>query len=84
MSDKLSGEGTRAYNQYIADGGKIIYLPPAPMVEEPEWMYDLEEVNGAPILDYVDQQPTAGARLDPARPYEPRYETEQDWRESWR
>ncbi len=84
--DQLTIEERAAYDDYLAHGGEVIYLPPAPIVEEPEWMYDLEEVVGAPILDDVDLpcDIKPAAPQDHARPYEPRHTSEQEWRDTWR
>ncbi len=73
--DKLTDEEKAAYEDFLAHGGIPVVIPPTPMVEEPDWMYDLEEILGwgEPVDD-----------VDPARPYEPRFESEQDWRKSWR
>ncbi len=77
MSDKLTGEELRAYRDFIADGGTPVIIPTVPMVEEPDWMYDLEEIYGVPILDDPSNGvPTVSKDVDPARPYEPRHTDE--------
>ncbi len=85
MSDKLTKDELRAYRDFLAHGGTPVVIPPAPMVEEPEWMHDLEEIYGVPILDDTgDGRPTVSKELDHGRPYEPRHTTEQEWRDTWR
>ncbi len=83
--DQLTAEERAAYDDYLAHGGEVIYLPPAPMVEEPEWMDHLEDVYGVPILDDLgDGYPTPAKPQDGARPYIPRHKSEQEWRDTWR
>ena len=77
MSDKLSGDEIRAYQDFLAHGGTPVVIPPAPMVEEPDWMCGLDEIYDASIISDEDLS-------DPTRPYEPCNTSEQDWRDTWR